>query len=276
MNEPSTSPLVEPADEPAQPAAPAVPPRASRFSAWRKRPSPMVVVLLCAVFFVGGINVGLRFLAAPPPVTGDCAGPSPDFTVLCEAYGRIKADYVDEVTDSQLVEAAIRGMIEFSLADSYSGYMPPAEYRGALENLSGEFSGVGAEIGVSPNEAAAEGVLCTVVSADCALTVVATLNGSPADTAGLRTGDVIITVDGESVEGKNSNELARQIRGERGSQVVLEVLRDGEALQFEITHDIIEISPVSSRMLPDVMVDDVPNGLDDPALEAALEQLSEE
>jgi hypothetical protein len=131
-----------------------------------------VLVLFGAATFVAGLAIGGRTSGAasgPSPSsqpsvavpseaetpgatpvleTVSCAEPTEAFAVLCETYAQIKGDYVDEVTDEQLVDGAVRGMIEYGLEDPYSGYLPPSQYGQALEDLSGEFSGIGAEVGM--------------------------------------------------------------------------------------------------------------------------------
>ena len=91
------------------------------------------------------------------------------FAVLCDAYAQIQASYVDEITDEQLVDGAVRGMIEYGLEDPYSGYLPPEQYGEALEDLSGEFSGIGAEVGMENLADPADLASCTVVTENCAM-----------------------------------------------------------------------------------------------------------
>ena len=86
--------------------------------------------------------------ATPILHTVTCAEPTEAFAVLCETYAEIKGQYVDDVTDEQLVDGAVRGMIEYGLEDPYSGYLTPDQYGSALDDLSGEFSGIGAEVGM--------------------------------------------------------------------------------------------------------------------------------
>ena len=113
--------------------------------------------------------------ATPTLETVTCAEPTEAFAVLCEAYAQIKGEYVDAVNDEDLVDGAVRGMIEFGLEDPYSGYLPPEQYGSALDDLSGEFSGIGAEVGMeniaNPDDLAS----CTAVTENCALVIVAPL-----------------------------------------------------------------------------------------------------
>jgi len=190
---------------------------------------------------------------APTPVleTISCAEPSEAFAVLCETYAQIKSEYVDEVTDQELVDGAVRGMIEYGLEDPYSGYLPPSQYDQALDDLSGEFSGIGAEVGMENLEEPDDLESCTVVTATCAMVVVAPLAGSPAEAAGLRAGDRILAIDGTSTMGESVSSLVFEVRGEAGTDVTLTVGRGDEELDITITRAVIDLQEVSAELLAD-------------------------
>jgi carboxyl-terminal processing protease len=190
---------------------------------------------------------------SPTPVleTVSCAEPSEAFAVLCETYAQIKGDYVDEVTDEQLVDGAVRGMIEYGLEDPYSGYLPPSQYGQALDDLSGEFSGIGAEVGMENTVDPEDLASCTVVTATCAMVVVSPLDGSPAEEAGLRAGDRILAIDGRSTAGESVNSLVFEVRGEAGTDVTLTVERGDERLDIKITRAVIDLQEVSAELLDD-------------------------
>ena len=187
----------------------------------------------------------------PTPIleTVTCAQPTEAFAVLCETYAQIKGDYVDDVSDEDLVDGAVRGMIEYGLEDPYSGYLPPEQYGSALDDLSGQFSGIGAEVGMEnladPDDLAS----CTVVTATCAMVIVAPLEGSPAQAAGLRAGDHVLAIDGTSTIGESVSTLVYQVRGEAGTDVTLTVNRDEEELEITITRALIDLQEVSAEML---------------------------
>jgi carboxyl-terminal processing protease len=189
----------------------------------------------------------------PTPVleTVTCAEPNEAFAVLCETYAQIKGEYVDEISDEDLVDGAVRGMIEFGLEDPYSGYLPPDQYGSALDDLSGEFSGIGAEVGMEnltdPDDLAS----CTVVSQTCAIVIVAPLAGSPAEEAGLRAGDQVLEVDGVSTVGESVSSLVFDVRGEAGTDVTLTVARDSDELEITITRAVIDLQEVEAEMLDD-------------------------
>ncbi|HET9416676.1 MAG TPA: S41 family peptidase [Candidatus Limnocylindria bacterium] len=190
----------------------------------------------------------------PTPVleTITCSEPSEAFAVLCEVYADIKGEYVDEISDEDLVDGAVRGMIEYGLEDPYSGYLPPEQYGQALDDLSGSFSGIGAEVGMEnladPDDLAA----CTVVTETCAMVIVAPLDDSPAERAGLRPGDQILAVNGTSTLGETVSSLVYQVRGESGTDVTLTIRRGDEAPQdITITRAVIELQEVNSELLED-------------------------
>ncbi len=189
----------------------------------------------------------------PTPVleTITCAEPSEAFAVLCETYAQIKGEYVDEISDEDLVDGAVRGMIEYGLEDPYSGYLPPDQYGSALDDLSGEFSGIGAEVGMEnladPDDLAG----CTVVTETCAMVIVAPLDGSPAEAAGVRAGDHVLAIDGTSTVGESVSSLVFQVRGEPGTDVTLSVRRGTEELDITITRAVIDLHEVDSEMLED-------------------------
>lgn len=187
----------------------------------------------------------------PTPVleTITCAAPSEAFAVLCETYAQIRDQYVDDITDEDLVDGAVRGMIEYGLGDPYSAYLPPSQYEEALEDLSGEFSGIGAEVGIENLDDPADLGSCAVVTQACVMVVIAPLAGSPAETAGLRAGDHILEIDGTSTLGESVSSLVFEVRGEAGTDVTLTVQRDDEVTDITITRALIDLREVESEML---------------------------
>lgn len=197
---------------------------------------------------IAPVNTGTP---GPTPVleTITCAEPSEAFAVLCQTYAQIRDQYVDDITDEDLVDGAVRGMIEYGLEDPYSGYLPPSQYEEALEDLSGEFSGIGAEVGIENLDDPVDLGSCTVVTQTCVMVVVAPLAGSPAEEAGIRAGDQILEIDGTSTLGESVSSLVYEVRGEAGTDVTLRVQRDDEVMDITITRAVIDLREVESEML---------------------------
>jgi carboxyl-terminal processing protease len=222
------------------------PPSASRWGspvAWAI--SLALAAVVGALLFVGG------YLAAGGQASGSCAAPTDAFEPLCEAYDKLKQQYVDQLDDEALAEGAIQGMFQYGVPDPFSGYMSPDDYQRALGDLSGRFSGIGAQMGVrnldDPNDLEA----CTQLSDTCALIVIAPLRDQPAEKAGLRAGDIVLAVDGVSVAGSTLEEEVNKVRGEAGTDVTLTVRRGEETFDITITRAEIQEEEVSSRLLDD-------------------------
>jgi carboxyl-terminal processing protease len=205
-----------------------------------------LAALLGTSLFIGG------YLAAGGGSgSSSCSAPSEAFTAFCEAYDKLHAEYVDELDDDQLVEGALEGLFQYGVADPYSGYMSAEEYQQSLGDLQGTFSGVGAELAVENTANPDDLDACTTLSETCVLVVVAPIEGSPAEAAGVRSGDVILAVDGESVVGSTIQDQVGRVRGPAGTDVTLTIDRDGEVFDLTITRDEITIVEVEGEMLED-------------------------
>jgi carboxyl-terminal processing protease len=204
-----------------------------------------LAAVLGALLFGGGYLAG----GGGGGSTG-CAAPDDAFAAMCEAYDRLQREYVDELDSDKLAEGAIRGMFQYGVEDPYSGYMPPEQYQQALGDLSGSFSGIGAEMSIRNTVDAADLAACTELSETCRLVVVAPLAGSPAEGAGLQAGDFVLAVDGESVNGTTMDDQISHIRGEEGTDVTL-TLQRGEQEPFDLTMTRAEIilQEVETRMI---------------------------
>jgi carboxyl-terminal processing protease len=206
--------------------------------------SLVLASMLGSLLFAGG------YLAAGGASRdGTCAAPSDAFAALCEAYDKLKQQYVDKLDDTQLAEGAIRGLFEYGVKDPFSGYMSPDEYQRALGSLSGEFTGIGAEMAVKNTENPDDLAACPELSETCVLVVVAPLADSPAEAAGLQSGDVILAVDGQSVNGSTLQDQVGKVRGEPGTKVTLSLRRGEQTLDLTITRAKIVQREVTSRML---------------------------
>ena len=210
----------------------------------------MWVVSLVLASMLGSLLFAGGYLAAGGANRdGTCAAPAEAFAALCEAYDKLKQQYVDKLDDTQLAEGAIRGLFEYGVKDPFSGYMSPDEYQRALGSLSGEFTGIGAEMAVKNTENPDDLAACPQLSETCVLVVVAPLADSPAEAAGLQPGDVILAVDGQSVNGSTLQDQVGKVRGEPGTKVTLSLRRGEQTLDLTITRAKIVEKEVTSRML---------------------------
>jgi carboxyl-terminal processing protease len=233
-----------------------------------RRISPLAWVLSIALAAVlGALLFGGGYLAAGGASAGggSCSAPTAAFTAFCEAYGRLKQQYVDKLNDQALAEGAIRGMFQFGVKDPYSAYMPPADYQRALGDLSGKFSGIGAEMAVKNLADPGNLEACTEFSDNCVFVVVAPIAGTPAEKAGLKAGDLVLAVDGKSVKGSTIEEEIAKVRGEAGTKVTLTIKRGDKQLDLAITRSEITIQEVETRMLSDRIAYIKLNGFSDSA-----------
>ncbi len=215
-----------------------------------RRASPLTwVVSLALAALVGAFLFVAGYFAAGSSGAGSCAAPTEEFAAFCEAYERIQEQYVDDPDEADLVEGAIEGMFE-GLGDPFSGYMSPDDYARAQEDLAGQFSGIGAEMGVKNLEDPEDLEACGAFSDACVLVVVAPLQDSPAEEAGLQPGDIVTAVDGESVSGMSLDDAIQRVRGEAGTDVTLTIRRGEEApFDLTITRAQIQMREVTSEVI---------------------------
>jgi carboxyl-terminal processing protease len=226
---------------------PTTPPE--RPGAQRWSPATWVVSLVLASMLGSLLFAGGYLAAGGASRDGTCAAPTDAFAALCEAYGDLKKQYVDKLDDTQLAEGAIRGLFEYGVKDPFSGYMSPDEYQRAKESLSGQFTGIGAEMAVKNSENPKDLTACPKLSETCTLVVVAPLADSPAEAAGMQSGDIVLAVDGESVNGSTLQDEVGKVRGESGTKVTLTLRRAGRTFDLTITRAKIVQREVTSRML---------------------------
>lgn len=152
--------------------------------------------------------------------------------MFTEALDRIRMSYVEEIDDQTLLENAIRGML--AGLDPHSSYMAGDDYDLLQETTTGEFGGLGVEVGRENGY----------------IRVISPIDGSPADRAGIKAGDLIIQINNKPLREMLPEEAAQMMRGEPGSEVTVTVAREGqEAFDLTIVREIIALSSVRSRML---------------------------
>ena len=159
--------------------------------------------------------------------------PQAEAQLLAEAIERVRHDYVDELDDDRLVEAAIRGML--ADLDPHSSFLGPAEFDDIRVSTSGRYSGIGVDLGVE----------------DGRVVVVAPVDGSPASRAGILAGDVILSVDGMPLDVADLDDAVHLMRGPPGTRVVLAIRREGvdEPLEIALDRGQIEVQSVRAELL---------------------------
>ncbi len=241
-------------------------PRAPSLLTWAV--SLALAAVVGALLFLGG------YLTASGG-SATCAAPTEAFESFCEAYEKLKREYVDELDDEALAEGAIRGMFQYGVEDPYSGYMPPQDYQRALGDLSGRFEGIGAEMAIKNLEDPGDLEACEELTDVCVMVVVAPLEDAPAERAGLRPGDIVLAVDGESVEGSTLHDTVNKVRGPAGTEVTLTLRRGEETFDLTIERAEIQLREVANRMLDDTVGYIKLNGFSASATEQFREGLRE-
>lgn len=149
------------------------------------------------------------------------------------AYRFIELKYVNQTDDINLIDGAIDGMVK-SLGDPHSNYLSPKMYQSLKEQTQGSFAGIGVVMGMDNNKN---------------IKIVAVMEDSPGQKAGLAEGDQIIAVDGTPVTEMAFDEVATHVRGEPETDVVLTIMRDGAQQDYTITRDNIKLKTVGHEML---------------------------
>ncbi len=168
------------------------------------------------------------------------------FQPFWDVYNKIEHEYVGDVDQQKLVQGAIRGVFE-ALGDPYSGYMSPEDFRTSLDGVAGRFEGIGTEMTTRGTEGTTG---CMPLGAGCRAEVARVYRGSPAVKAGLQTGDIVVAVDGKSLDGMALSDVVKLVRGPRGSAVTLTVERGGgRPFDVRIVRDVIESQVVESEVL---------------------------
>ncbi len=159
--------------------------------------------------------------------------PLEDLRAFTDVFVRIKRNYVEEVDNSQLLENAIRGML--SGLDPHSAYLGEREFRDLQIGTSGEFGGLGIEVGME----------------DGFVKVIAPIDDTPASRAGVRPGDLIIRLDDTPVKGMSLTDAVNTMRGPKGTDITLTIVREGveRPLKLTLTRDTIRVRSVRSEML---------------------------
>jgi carboxyl-terminal processing protease len=195
-------------------------------------------VLLCAVLSVAtlkAIPAGAEADSGPP---GGATGLHAELARFGDVFEAVRAAYVEEVSDEALIRAAIKGML--GALDPHSTYLPPDDFQALRSRNGGTFGGIGVELREELGR----------------VTVIGTTDGAPAARAGIRPGDVITHVDGESIHGRGLREAIALMRGAVGTPARLTLRRPGDEHGFavELTREAITARTVGSSLAEGILV----------------------
>lgn len=184
-------------------------------------------ILLVISFVLGGLyfqDYMSSFMSSNKSISSNL-----EYSGLQKVYDFLKDEYLypDQINNKSEAElGAIKGLVD-SLKDPYTVYFSKEEYTEFAENLEGQFEGIGAEIGLKDGQ----------------LIIISPIEGTPASKAGLLAGDAIITINNESTFGLTVEKAVTKIRGKKGTEVKLDIAREGQSglQEFKIIRDIIDI-----------------------------------
>lgn len=200
----------------------------------------ILIALICLlVGYYFGINkVNFDWKSYHPSISVESKEPptgvtNVDFTQFWNVWEKLQSDYYDKtkVDPQKMLNGAIEGMVG-SLDDPFTLYLPPTQNTDFKQGLAGQFEGIGAELGLSGKQ----------------IIIIAPINGSPAQKAGLRAGDEILAVDGQSTASWSLSQVVDKIRGAKGSDVTLTIMHKGDktSKDYKITRDVITVKSVTA------------------------------
>jgi len=208
---------------------------------------PLLIFTSSLTFFVLGFVINIIFLDSDNSVneivikqaTKSETGPK-DLSTLWEAYDFINEEYYDrsKIDHSKMNDETIKSLIK-TLDDKHSAYVSPEKWQITSSDLTGSYQGIGAYVDMANDQSS--------------VIIVSPINGGPAEKVGIKGGDKIIKVDGESIIGMSLNEAITLIRGPEGSSVTLTIERIGEIEAFDITviREKIKQTSVQKDLIPD-------------------------
>jgi len=189
-----------------------------------------LIVCFVAVFGLG-IWVGVNKIAYHVPQPGTI-----DFSLFWDAYNTLQENFInpDKIDNQKIIYGAIKGMAE-TLGDPYTDFFDPDQAKRFQQDLSGSFEGIGVEIGVKKDM----------------LTIIAPLDGTPGQKAGLKPGDIIIKIDGKDASSMTTEEAVSLIRGPKGTSVTLTIFRDtwDKSKDIKIIRDTIKVESMKWKLI---------------------------
>ena len=198
-------------------------------SQWKKIGNFKMVLVITTVFLIG-VLIGS---GQSQKVSALSNSMYEDLKVFTDVLSLIQKDYVEETKSKDLVNGAIKGMLE--TLDPHSSFMPPNMFKEMQEETKGRFEGLGIEITLR------EGVL----------TVVSPIEDTPAFKAGILAGDQILKIDGESTKNFTLMDSVKRLRGPRGTKVTITIMREGltKPKEFTLVRDVIPVRSVRHELL---------------------------
>jgi len=188
------------------------------------------LIFYFAGFLIGHKNIVFEQNFKPKVINLELGKPKEiDFGIFWDAWNKVTEKFIGDISVSKMVSGAIKGMVD-SLGDPYSAFMEPSDNKLFLEDLSGEIQGIGAELSMKEGK----------------LVIIAPLDGSPAEKAGLKANDEISQIDGQDAAQYNLEEAIQKIRGKAGTQVKLLINRAdfSKPKEFVIKREVITVKSV--------------------------------
>lgn len=186
-------------------------------------------VAVFVLVFIGGFYLGRTQVAADER----------NLSTFWEVWSVLDSKFygAQKPTDQKRISGAIAGMVS-SFGDPYTQYFDKTQFSNFSDEIKGSFSGIGAELGVRDGQ----------------LTVISPIKGSPAENAGLQSGDLVVQIDSQKTETLTLDEAINLIRGERGTKIVLTIVRDGVLKPITIVRDIVNVPIIETKTIDNIYI----------------------
>jgi carboxyl-terminal processing protease len=205
----------------------------------------LVAILTGSALFVGGFSLGAHVATSPGTPTDEEAR----FAAFWDVYHLIQSDYAGSPrpTQDELVQAAIKGMLA-SLNDPWSYYQAPSDFQNSLLSVGGQAEGIGVYPKLQPIDPT-DSLNCQTIGNGCELAVDKLVPGSPAEAAGIKPGDVIVSAGGVSLDGKTVDEAIALIKGPKDTSVTIGLHRGTQSIELKIVRKVFSLPEVTTRTL---------------------------
>ena len=194
----------------------------------------MLIILVAVITFVATTLVMYKYIGGSIKYVQVSSKDNTIATTLASYRKIINEKFLGEIDEQKITEETIRGYVK-GLGDPYTEYMTKEEMQEFSQDVMGNFTGIG--------------IYLTKDVEKNVIIIISPIKDTPAYKAGILPGDIITKIDGESYTGEQLTEASNKIKGEIGSTVKLEILRDGKVLEFNITRENIKINHVEAKVL---------------------------